>query len=146
MSITTKPLLDCYSGRIINVHPADLSIMEGEDRIYIGIHVVKDAILAGEKEIRATTHIVREKVDHGEILVISKPVPVNLPEGIDLETLRTKKKMLNKITDEHQDRLKKQGDWVIYPITLQMIAEGRFSIEAESVYVDGVKAPSGFKL
>ena len=137
MSITTKPLLDSYSGRIINVHPADLSIMEGEDRKYVGIHVVKDAILAGEKELRATTHIVREKVDYGEILVISKPVPVNLSEGVTLELLKTDKKIRKKIIDEHQDQLKKRGDWIIYPITLQMIAEGRFFINNKgSLYLD----------
>jgi len=82
MSITTEPLLERYSGRILNVHPADLSIMEGDDRKYVGIHVVRDAILAGETELRASTHVGREKVDYGEILVISEPVPVELPEGV----------------------------------------------------------------
>jgi len=147
MSITTQPLLNRYSGRILNVHPADLSIMEGGDRKYVGIHVVKDAILAGDKELRATTHIVREKVDHGEILVISKPVPVTLPEGVDLEKLNVDKKMRNMIVDEHQDLLKKQGDWIIYPLTLQMIAEGRFSLlQDKMVYLDGAESPFGYRL
>lgn len=146
MSITTKPLLDKYSGKIINVHPADLSIMEGKERKYVGIHAVKDAILGGEKELRSTTHIVREIVDHGEILVISESVPVNLPLGISIEDLRNDKKLLNNIVDECQTQLKENGDWKIFPLSIQMIAEGRFALEKGAVYLDGVRVPSGYRL
>jgi folate-dependent phosphoribosylglycinamide formyltransferase PurN len=146
MSITTKPLLDAYPGRIINVHPADLSIMEGKERKYTGIHVVKDAILSGDKELRSTTHIVREKVDHGEILIISKPVSTKIPDGETIESLKIDRKLLNKTVNAHQDQLKTKGDWIIYPLTVQMIAEGRFSLLGSSVYFDGVETPSGFKL
>ena len=147
MSITTHPLLEAYEGRMVNVHPADLSIMEGNERKYVGIHVVRDAILAGEQELRASTHVVREKVDHGEILVVSEPVPVSLPEGVVLEELARDKQLLGVIVDEHQRRLKERGDWVIFPLTIQMIAEGRFALDGEgSVYVDGVPAPRGYRL
>lgn len=147
MSIMTEPILERYAGRIYNVHPADLSIKEGEERKYVGIHVVRDAILAGESEIRASTHVVRKKVDHGEILVISEPVPVELPEGVTLDALERDKKLLAKVVDEHQDLLKERGDWVIYPLTLQMIAEGRFALDGEgNVYLDGEPKPQGFRL
>ncbi len=147
MSITTHPLLEAYEGRMVNVHPADLSIMEGNERKYNGIHVVMDAILAGERELRASTHVVREKVDHGEILVVSELVPVGLPEGVVLEELAQDKKLLGVIVDGHQERLKERGDWVIFPLTIQMIAEGRFALDGEgSVYVDGVPAPRGYRL
>jgi folate-dependent phosphoribosylglycinamide formyltransferase PurN len=146
MSITTRPLLEAFEGRMVNVHPADLSIMEGSERKYVGIHVVRDAILAGERELRASTHVVREKVDHGEILVVSEPVPVRLPEGVVLEELVQDKKHLRVIVGEHQDRLKERGDWVIFPLTIQMIAEGRFALDGEgNVYVDGASAPRGFR-
>ncbi len=142
MSITTWPLLEAYEGRMVNVHPADLSIMEGNERKFVGIHVVRDAILAGERELRASTHVVREKVDHGEILVVSEPVPVGLPEELVQD-----KKLLRAIVGEHQERLKEQGDWVIFPLTIQMIAEGRFSLDGEgNVYVDGAPAPRGYRL
>ncbi len=147
MSITTRPLLEAYEGRMVNVHPADLSIMEGDDRKFVGIHVVRDAILAGERELRASTHVVREKVDHGEILVVSEPIPIRLPEGAVLEELAQDKKLLGVIVDGHQGRLKERGDWVIFPLTIQMIAEGRFTLDGEgNVYVDGISAPQGFKL
>jgi folate-dependent phosphoribosylglycinamide formyltransferase PurN len=145
MSITTSPLLEAYPGRMVNVHPADLSIMEGEERKYIGIHVVRDAILAGEKELRASTHVVREKVDHGEILVISEPVPVKLPEGVAPEELAQDIKLLKIVVTRHQEQLKERGDWVIFPLTIQMIAEGRIALDG-GVFVDGVPTPMGYRL
>ena len=146
MSIMTAPILEAYSGRIVNVHPADLTIMEGSERRYVGIHVVEEAILAGERELRATTHVVREKVDHGEVLVVSEPVPVRLPAGVALRELAEDKALLSRVVDEHQDRLKVRGDWVIYPLTVQLIAEGRFSLAKGSVYFDGKPAPQGVRL
>jgi len=137
MSITTKPLLDRYDGKIINVHPADLSVTLDGERKYVGVHTVRDAILAGERLIRSTTHVVREKVDNGEILVVSKPVPVILPVGVTLDRLREDKELLRVVVEEHQDLLKREGDWLIYPLTVQMIAEGRFALENGALYLNG---------
>ncbi len=146
MSITTKPLLDRYEGRIVNVHPADLSLMVGGERKYVGVNTVRDAILGGEKVLRATTHIVREKVDHGEILVLSRPVEVRLPGGVTLERLRDDRELLKTVVEEHQDRLKREGDWEIYPLTVQMISEGRFALDKGVVYLDGKPLPYGLRL
>jgi phosphoribosylglycinamide formyltransferase-1 len=146
MSITTIPLLDRYNGRIVNVHPADLSVMVDGERKYVGVNTVRDTILSGEKVLRATTHIVREKVDHGEILVISKPVEVRLPTGVTLEMLRDNRELLKTVVEEHQDRLKREGDWEIYPLTVQMIGEGRFALENDLVYLDGETLPNGLRL
>jgi folate-dependent phosphoribosylglycinamide formyltransferase PurN len=146
MSITTKPLLDRYEGRIINVHPADLTIKANSERKYVGMHTVRDAILEGEKEIRATTHIVREKVDDGEILVVSKAVPVKLPSGTTVEKLKEDKELQKAVVEEHQDRLKHEGDWEIYPLTVQMIGEGRFALANGAVYLDGKATSNGLRL
>ena len=144
MSIMTPVLLDRYSGRVVNVHPADLSIMDGKKRKYVGIHVVDEAILAGESEIRSTTHIVREEVDHGEILVISAPVKVKL--DVSLSELEQDKELRENTVSAYQNRLKEEGDWVIYPLTIQMISEGRFGLGPKGVYLDGRYVPRGLKL
>lgn len=144
MSIMTPVLLSKYEGRIVNVHPADLSIMDGDQRKYVGIHVVEEAILAGEQEIRSTTHIVREVVDGGEILVISEPVPVKLDGTI--EELLDDKKLRKAIVSAHQTQLKEEGDWVVLPMTVQMISEGRFSLKPDGVYLDGKYVPNGYRL
>lgn len=147
MSIMTPPILEEFDGRIINVHPADLSIMDGENRKYVGIHVVDEAILAGEKELRSTTHIVREKVDHGEILVISEPIPVKIPNNFTIKNYREDKKLLKKVVSDHQEMLKVNGDWKIFPLTVQMIAQGRFGLDGEcGVCFDGEPLPKGYVL
>jgi folate-dependent phosphoribosylglycinamide formyltransferase PurN len=147
MSITSKPLLERYSGRIINVHPADLSIMRGQDRKYIGIHAVEEAILAGEKELSSTTHIVREKVDHGEILVISEPISVILPNNVSVKMLEEDKILRKKVISINQNKLKENGDWIIYPLTLNLISEGKFSVNGKGgIYFEDVPHAQGLRL
>ena len=147
MSIVTEPLMKRFEGRIVNVHPADLSVTEDGRRKFVGMQAVRDAILAGEPALYSTTHVVREKVDYGEILVRSEPVAVQLPEDVSVEHLRRDRKLLRRVAREHQNRLKEVGDWVIYPLTLRMIAEGRFAIDGMgNVYLDGVLVPHGFRL
>lgn len=128
MSIITEPLLVAFNGRIINVHPADLSIKtEDGKRKYTGSHAVRDAILAGEKKLHSTTHIVRREVDCGEILLISDGISVSIPDSLSEQ----------EIVNLNQNRLKENGDWKIFPLTLQYIAEGRFGIDEKGgVYLD----------
>jgi folate-dependent phosphoribosylglycinamide formyltransferase PurN len=136
----TKPLISKYL--IVNVHPADLSVVVNGKRKYVGLHhvPVMKAILAGEKSLHSSTHIVTEDVDMGEILVISKPLKVELPDGVTIEDLKKpeKKELLKKISEEHQNKLKEIGDWEIFPLTIQWIAERRFGIDKNrNVYFDG---------
>lgn len=147
MSIVTTPLLERYWGKIVNVHPADLSVIEDGHRKYVGLHAVRDAILAGENYLCSTTHVVREKVDYGEILVRSKPLPVRFPSDTTLVDLMKDMRLLRRVSREHQNRLKESGDWVIFPLTLQMIANGRFALDGKgNVFIDGMPAPNGFRL
>ncbi|MCX6822153.1 MAG: formyltransferase family protein [Candidatus Aenigmarchaeota archaeon] len=147
--VVTKPLLSKYT--IVNVHPADLTVTEKGKRKYVGLHHVPSmkAILAGEKSLYSTTHLVTEDLDMGEILVISKPLKVELPKGVTLEELRKpeNKELLIKIAEEHQNKLKEVGDWKIFPLTLQWIAEGRFGIdEKRNIYLDEKLFKNGYRL
>lgn len=149
MSIATRPLLERYNDRILNVHPADLSAREAGRRKYTGANAVRDAILAGERKLYSTTHIVRELVDYGEILMRSQPVDVILPDGFTVEELRRPENtvLVRQIVVEHQARLKERGDWIIYPRTLGMIGEGRYGLDDQgNVYVDEVLMPNGLRL
>jgi hypothetical protein len=61
--------------------------------------------------------------------------------------LKEDKKLLKKIVSEHQDQLKVKGDWTIFPLTVQMISQGRFGLNGEgSVCLDGVLLPNGYRL
>jgi folate-dependent phosphoribosylglycinamide formyltransferase PurN len=132
-------------GCCINVHPADLSILTPDGtRKFVGDHAVYDAVLAGEKTLRASTLWTDEGVDSGPLLMVSKPIPVLLPEP--LEVLIKDEKRLLKVVDEHQERLKEGGDWQIFPRTIEMIATGRFALDEEkNVYVDGEPLPAGYR-
>jgi len=140
MCVVTGPLLEAFPGRILNVHPADLRVREAGRRKYTGDRAVRDAILAGEPFLRSTTHIVRQEVDGGEILMVSDPVPVQLPPGVALQELvgAGGREKLNKIAEIHQERLKREGDWIVLPRTLERLAGGRFGRdETGRVFLDG---------
>jgi folate-dependent phosphoribosylglycinamide formyltransferase PurN len=129
----------------INVHPADLSIMTVDGRRkYIGDHAVLDAIVAGETVLRSSTLWTDQGVDTGPILMISKPLKVELPEP--LEQLLKDRDRLLLVVEDHQKRLKEVGDWNIFPRTIEMIAEGRFAFDEQNrVYVDGRSTPHGYR-
>ncbi len=139
MSVASRILLQGLVA--INVHPADLSIKLGEQRRFKGNRAVTDAIRSGEKTIASTTHIVAEGVDEGQILLISPPLEVTVPDGMTIE------RDLEKIAADNQERLKRHGDWVIFPLTLQLIAEGRFAVdETGLLHFDGRPVPEGVRL
>jgi len=149
MSILTKDLLKKYAGKFYNVHPGDLSVADGDKRRYTGDKAVTKAILNGDEFIYATTHMVGEKVDYGQILLLSKPVEVILPQGIKIRDLEKNRNidLLKTISDENQERLKERGDWKIFPLTLKMIADGRFGISDDGVlFLDGQPVPKGLRL
>jgi len=140
MSIITEPILETFKGRMVNVHPGDLRIRkENGERLLTGDYAVGKAIKLGFSHIRATTHMVGKEVDGGEILMLSDPVPVRLPDGVTVEMLRDPKnhELFRKIADRHQDRLKELGDWKIFPKTLELLAEGRYSLIGGAVHLDG---------
>ena len=132
--------------RCVNVHPADLSILTTQGkRKYVGDHAVADAIAQGETALRASTILTDAGVDTGPLMVVSNPVQVQLP--IPLPDLLKDEPAFKAVVDEHQKRLKKLGDWRIFPLTVEMIAQGRFSLDDHNnVYVDGRPEPKGFRL
>jgi folate-dependent phosphoribosylglycinamide formyltransferase PurN len=141
MSIATRPLIDAFLG--VNVHPADLALEVDGRRRFTGDHAVRDAIRAGRPELRSTTHIVEPVVDGGRLLLISPPVPVIVPPGTDLGDRATAKR----VAAEHQDRLKEGGDWVVFPRTLEWLADGRIAEgDAGALHLDGEPIPRGWRL
>jgi phosphoribosylglycinamide formyltransferase 1 len=77
--IHTRPFLDAYEGRIVNVHPSLLPMFAG------GMDAVEQALDSGLKFTGATVHIVTAELDAGPIL-LQEAVPIL--EGDTVETLR----------------------------------------------------------
>lgn len=140
MSVASKVLIDAFLG--VNVHPADLSIEVGGLRRWVGGHAVRDAILAGERTIASTTHLVEEAVDGGRRLLVSSPVPVEVPEGADL----ARKEIAREVERHNQARLKELGDWAIFPKTIEYLADGRVAADgAGALHFDGRPIPWGLR-
>ena len=149
MSIVTEIIFEAIP--TINVHPADLSIMDEKTRKrkFTGDNAVRDAILAGASEIRASTHIATAAVDGGPLLLISKPIQIEMPPKITLEKLKNdqNKELLKSLTETHQNELKTIGDWVIFPLSLIYLAKGLISIDDKGfVYIEGKPVPKGLRL
>jgi len=127
MSLASFILVRAFLG--VNVHPADLSIVdESGARVYTGDNAVWDAMMAGESYLRSTTHIIDEQVDHGPICMLSNEVIVHSDET----------------ADENQSRLKVDGDWVIFPRTLELIAQGKYGFDEQGLlYFNNQKIPNG---
>jgi folate-dependent phosphoribosylglycinamide formyltransferase PurN len=142
MSIASPTLIRAFLG--VNVHPADLSVRDASGkRRWTGAHAVRDAIAAGEPTISASTHLVIEEVDAGPLLMVSKPLPVEIEKGADLADSEA----LKKAAAYNQERLKEAGDWVIFPKTIEAIARGWFQRDENgAIYYQGNPAPDGVRI
>ncbi len=73
LTVLSGKIIDSYSGRIVNLHPALLPKFGGVGMW--GHHVHEAVLAAGEKESGCTVHLVDSGCDTGKILV-QKKVPV----------------------------------------------------------------------
>ena len=80
MHLLTAAFLECFPGRVVNVHPAPLPE-------FPGAHPLEDVLAARASETAATVHYVDEGVDTGSVIAW-EPVPV-LPDDT-VETLRAR--------------------------------------------------------
>ena len=85
-TILDKPLVDAYSGRVLNTHPALLPS-------FPGWHAVEEALAAGVKVTGCTVHVATVDVYAGPILA-QEAVPV-LP-GDTVETLHERIKAVER--------------------------------------------------
>ncbi len=153
MRLVKQPLLDSYPDKIINVHPADLTILNDleprKSRKFIGADAVYDAILAAEPATRSSVIIVDDGEDHGEIITSGPLVKVEYHFRDPL--LLREYVNGNDVSDGHQERQKKESDWPALTTALSLIAEGRIALGNEKsffqewrrVYVDGKPMPYG---
>jgi phosphoribosylglycinamide formyltransferase-1 len=74
MHLLTKPFLDRFPGRIVNVHPSLLPQ-------FPGAHAIDDALAAGVDETGVTIHVVDEGLDTGPVLR-QEAVPVEPRETL----------------------------------------------------------------
>ncbi len=116
MRLITGRMLDAFPMRIINIHPSLLPAFPGLD-------VQKKAIEHGVRFSGCTVHFVDAGLDSGPI-IIQAVVPVK-----DSDTTEALSKRI--LAEEHR----------IYPMAIQLYAEGRLTIEGRRVIVAGATTP-----
>ena len=110
-------MIQAFRNRIINIHPSLIPSFCGVG--CYGLKVHEKALARGVKVSGATVHFVDEGTDTGPI-IIQKAVEVM--QGDTPEVL--------------QRRIMEQAEWVILPKTIDLIANGKVSVENNSVYIN----------
>ena len=106
MRKVTPVLLDAFSNRVVNLHPALLPK-------HPGAHAIQDAYEAGDEVTGITIHFANEEYDKGPI-IFQHEVPVRPGETVD--------ELEARIHDaEHE----------YYPKVLQLLAEGRVRVNED---------------
>lgn len=138
MRLLFPPLLGSFPNKILNVHPADLTLKdELGKRKYVGANAVIDALMNGETKTRSSVILIEEDVNSGPILVSGPWLPYT--EGSPVTYKRA---------SQHQDKQKTFSDWRVCIKAVELIAEGRFSIsEDRSIHFDNqLLGPGGYTL
>ena len=108
MRILGKGIIEAYSNRIINIHPALLPAFKG-------LHAQEQAFEYGVKVAGCTVHFVDEGMDTGPI-IIQKCVPVLDDDTADTLSARI-------LEQEHK----------IYPEAVKLFVEGKLKVEGRIV-------------
>lgn len=98
--LVPKNILDKYSGRIINIHPALLPGYGGKGMY--GRRVHEAVIAAGDPESGITIHYVNEKYDDGDVIFQARcPVlPSDTPENLASRIHELEYRHLPRVIDE----------------------------------------------
>jgi phosphoribosylglycinamide formyltransferase-1 len=118
MRILTEGFIERWNNRLLNIHPSLLPAFKG-------LNAQQQALDAGVKLAGCSVHFVRSCVDEGPIIA-QAAVPVL--ENDDVKTLSARILAL-----EHR----------LYPLVIQLIAEGGMKVVGERAVINNSYAPVG---
>ena len=116
MHILSGKIIERYTNKILNVHPALIPSFCGEG--FYGLHVHEAALAKGVKVTGATVHFVNEIADGGPI-ILQKAVYIE--EGDTPEIL--------------QRRVMENAEWEILPKALDLLCNEKLSVENNIVKI-----------
>ena len=108
--VIPEEMIRVYRNRIINIHPSLIPAFCGTG--FYGLKVHEAALSRGVKVVGATVHFVDEGTDTGPI-ILQKAVEVH--EGDTPKAL--------------QQRVMEEAEWVIMPRAIDLIANGKVTVE-----------------
>lgn len=145
----------------LNIHPGDLTVMSGGERLYTGLHhvPVEKTILNGELFLRSSVILAEplsstvDNVDAGFILGVSADVEIDFL-NYSLEELeagfyaRPEVKpaggyddALEEVAKFNLQKLKEDGDWTVLPKVINDFVDQRFCCDASSQLFYNVSRP-----
>lgn len=131
---TTDVILDNYT--LVNVHPADLSIMKDGRRAFAGPNGVGDALEARAEYIASSSHIATPVLDDGPILIISPKIPVDYT--LDLEGKDFMRHYLKQVNAQSRN---------VGARTIYEIAVGNFAVDENNrVHYKGKPVEDGVRI
>ena len=116
MRVLEPSFVEAWRDRMVNIHPSLLPAFRG-------LHAQRQALAAGVRFAGCTVHFVRPELDTGPIIG-QAVVPVHPDDDEERLSARI-------LEVEHR----------LYPLALRLIAEGRVSVVAEKVEIDGCRIP-----
>jgi phosphoribosylglycinamide formyltransferase 1 len=116
MRVLEPSFVEAWRDRMVNIHPSLLPAFRG-------LHAQRQALAAGVRFAGCTVHFVRPELDTGPIIG-QAVVPVHPDDDEERLSARI-------LGVEHR----------LYPLALRLIAEGRVSVIAEKVKIDGCRIP-----
>lgn len=127
--LLTKPMLERYRHRILNLHFSDLTIRRADHGpAYAGIRAVRDAIVDGQKETCATVHLVNDEPDGGAPLVKSWTYPVS--PLVDRARRWNAVDMLKAYAFAHQEWMMREVSAPLLHATFDLLASRRVDLDA----------------
>ena len=110
-------IVEAYPNRIINIHPSLIPSFCGTG--YYGLHVHEGVLSRGVRVTGATVHFVDTGTDAGPI-ILQKAVEVH--QGDTPEVL--------------QRRVMEEAEWKILPAAIDLIANGKVSVQDGKVIIN----------
>jgi phosphoribosylglycinamide formyltransferase-1 len=92
MHLLTRPFLDRFPGRIVNVHPSLLPA-------FPGARAIADALEAGVETTGVTVHFVDDGLDSGQVIA-QEEVPVEPRETLEARIHAVEHRLLPKVVSE----------------------------------------------
>jgi phosphoribosylglycinamide formyltransferase-1 len=129
--LLTKPILERYRNRILNLHFSDLTIRRADHGpAYAGIRAVRDAIIDGQVETCATVHLVNDEPDGGPPLVRSWAYPVSplVARARRWNALD----MMKAYAYAHQEWMMRDASGPLLRAALDLVTSGKVDLDALS--------------
>ncbi|MDD7740081.1 MAG: phosphoribosylglycinamide formyltransferase [Fusicatenibacter sp.] len=108
--VIPQMIVDAYPNRIINIHPALIPSFCGTG--YYGLKVHEGVLARGVKVTGATVHFVDGGTDTG---------PIILQKAVEVKEGDTPKIL--------QQRVMEEAEWIIMPKAIDLIANGKVTVE-----------------